>query len=128
MARISGVNIPDNKRAEIALTYIYGIGHTSSLKILKKINIDPNTRIKDITEDELARIRQEISDHYEVEGDLAQHIRLNINRLKEISSYRGDRHKKSLPLHGQRTRTNARTKRGRRATVGSGRSKAPAPK
>lgn len=128
MARISGVNIPDNKRAEIALTYIYGIGHTSSLKILKKINIDPNTRIKDITEDELARIRQEISDNYEVEGDLAQHIRLNINRLKEISSYRGDRHKKSLPLHGQRTRTNARTKRGRRATVGSGRKKAPAPK
>ncbi len=128
MARISGVNIPDNKRAEIALTYIYGIGHTSSVKILKKTNIDPNTRIKDITEDELAKIREEISNGYEVEGDLAQHIRLNINRLKEISSYRGDRHKKSLPLHGQRTRTNARTKRGRRATVGSGHKKAPAPK
>lgn len=128
MARIAGVNIPDDKRAEVALTYIYGIGRTSSLSILAKTKVDPNTRLKDVTEDELARIRDEISKSYEVEGDLAQHIRLNINRLKEVSSYRGERHKKNLPLRGQRTRTNARTKRGRRATVGSGRTKAPAPK
>lgn len=128
MARIAGVNIPDDKRAEVALTYIYGIGRTSSLAILAKTKVDPNTRLKDATEDELARIRDEISNSYEVEGDLAQHVRLNVNRLKEVSSYRGDRHKKNLPLRGQRTRTNARTKRGRRATVGSGNKKPPAPK
>jgi len=128
MARIAGINIPDNKRAEIALTYIQGIGRTSSIKILKQAGIDKNSRIKDITEEELAKIRQEITDNYEVEGDLAQHTRLNINRLKEIGSYRGDRHKRNLPAHGQRTRTNARTKRGRRLTVGSGRKTPPAPK
>lgn len=128
MARIAGVNVPDNKRAEVALTYVFGIGLTTAQKILKTAGVDPNLRIKDISEAELNKIRSEITEHHEVEGDLAQHIRLNINRLKDISSYRGSRHKANLPVRGQRTRTNARTKRGKRLTVGSGRKTAPAPK
>lgn len=122
MARLANVNIPDNKRVEIALTYIFGIGHSSSIKILQKTGIDLNTRVKDLTEDEMAKLRTELT-NYQVEGDLGQTIRLNINRLKDINSYRGLRHKQNLPAHGQRTRTNARTKRGRRVTVGSGRTK-----
>ena len=127
MARIVNVNIPDNKRAEVALTYIFGIGRSMSNKILSAVNIDANVKIKDLTEDELGRIRNEVTSRLQVEGDLAQSIKLNVNRLKDINSYRGLRHKNGLPLRGQRTRTNARTKRGKRVTVGSGRKKAPTP-
>lgn len=128
MTRIAGIDIPDNKPVQVSLTYIYGLGLTSSQKILAAANITPTTRVKDLTEDELTRVRQEITANYQIEGDLAQQVRLNIARLKDIDSYRGQRHKASLPLRGQRTRTNARTKRGKRATVGSGRKAAPAPK
>jgi small subunit ribosomal protein S13 len=128
MARIAGVNVPDNKQVQVALTYIFGIGTTSAKKILTAANVETTVRVKDISEPELNRIRTEITEHFEVEGDLAQHIRLNINRLKDINSFRGIRHKANLPVRGQRTRTNARTKRGKRMTVGSGRTKAPAPK
>jgi small subunit ribosomal protein S13 len=128
MARMAGVSIPDNKRVVIALTYIYGIGNTSAKKIVSKLGIDPSLRVKDLSEADLSKIRDEISATYQVEGDLGQAVRLSINRLKEIKSYRGSRHQANLPGRGQRTRTNARTKRGRRVTVGSGRKKAPAPK
>ncbi|MBI3984245.1 30S ribosomal protein S13 [Candidatus Microgenomates bacterium] len=127
MARIAGITVPDGKRVEIGLTYIYGIGHTSAQKILTATKINPDTRVKDLTEAELGKIRTEITAHFQVEGDLGQAIRLNVNRLKEINSYRGLRHRANLPAHGQRTRTNARTKRGKRLTVGSGRKKAPTP-
>ncbi len=128
MARIASVTIPDNKRVEVALTYIFGIGNSASRKILAATKIDPNARVKDLSEAELNQLRTEITANHQVEGDLAQAIRLNINRLKDINSYRGLRHKAGLPVRGQRTRTNARTKRGRRLTVGSGRKKAPGPK
>lgn len=128
MARLAGVVIPDNKRVVIALTYIFGIGPTAAKKITATAKINPETRVKDLTEDELNSLRNEITAHYQVEGDLQQAIRLNINRLKDIGSYRGGRHKAGLPLRGQRTRTNARTKRGRRVTVGSGRKTPPAAK
>lgn len=127
MARIAGITIPDSKRVEIGLTSIYGIGNTSAQKILAATNINPDTRVKDLTEEELGKIRTEITANFQVEGDLGQAIRLNVNRLKEINSYRGLRHRANLPAHGQRTRTNARTKRGKRLTVGSGRKKAPTP-
>ena len=123
MARIANVTIPDNKRIVVALTYIYGIGTTAAGRILTATKIDPNTRVKDLTEDELGRLRSELTANYQIEGDLAQTLRLNLNRLKDINSYRGIRHKLNLPVRGQRTRTNARTKRGRRVTVGSGRKK-----
>lgn len=123
MARIAGVNIPDNKRVVIALTYIYGIGDTYSRRILDTVKVDPNTRVKDLTEAELGKIRDEVDQNYEVEGDLAQRLRVNIGRLREINSYRGLRHKANLPVRGQRTKTNARSKRGRKQTVGSGRKK-----
>jgi small subunit ribosomal protein S13 len=128
MARISGVNIPDEKRIIIALTYVYGIGKTLSAKILNKAGIDLNVKTKDLTETELGKIREVITSDYIVEGDLSQRIRDSINRLKNIGSYRGTRHKQQLPARGQRTKTNARTKRGKRLTVGSGKNKAPAPK
>lgn len=127
MARIANVNVPDKKRVEIALTYIYGIGRSVSRKILKEANINLNTKVADLTEDELSRLRSQITEKYQVEGDLAQANKLNINRLKETGSYRGSRHKVNLPVRGQRTRTNARAKRGKRVTVGSGRKKAPTP-
>lgn len=126
MARIAGVTIPDNKRAEVALTYVYGIGRTTANKILEGAKIDKNVRIKDLNEAELGKIRTEI-EKFQVEGDLSQAIRLNINRLKDINSYRGLRHKANLPVRGQRTKTNGRTKRGKKMTVGSGRKKAPTP-
>lgn len=126
MARIAGVNIPDDKRAIIALTYVFGIGSTSARDILGKANVDESTRIKDLTETELSKIREIIDTDYEVEGDLAQRRRVSVNRLREINAYRGLRHKANLPVRGQRTKTNARTKRGKRATVGSGKNK-PAP-
>jgi len=125
MARIVGVNLPQEKRIEIGLTYIYGIGRSLSRKILKQTNINPDTRVKDLTEEEINRIKEYIEKNCRVEGELRSEIQSNIKRLIEIGSYRGDRHRKKLPVRGQRTRTNARTKRGKRVTVGSGRRKAP---
>lgn len=118
--RIANVNLPDNKRIEIALTYLFGIGLALSQKILAEKKIDPNTRVKDLTEDQLEKIRAGVAP-YRVEGDLKMEISQNIKRLKEINSFRGTRHAKGLPARGQRTKTNARTKRGRKVTVGSGR-------
>ena len=126
MARISGVNIPEAKRVEIALTYIYGIGDTSAAKILAATGISPDTRVKDLTEPEISKLREAIDKNYVVEGDLQREVSSNIKRLKEINSYRGLRHKANLPAHGQRTKTNARTKRGKKVTMGSGRKKATA--
>jgi len=119
MARIAGVNIPDDKRVVVSLTYVFGIGNTTAQKLLAKLKIDENTRVKDLTDTELTKIREEIDKNYEVEGDLGQRIRVSVNRLREINCYRGLRHKANLPVRGQRTKTNARTKRGRRSTVGS---------
>jgi small subunit ribosomal protein S13 len=117
MARIAGVDLPKNKRTEIALTYIYGIGKTSSQQILEQAGIDPDIRIKDLTEEDATRIRVIVDRDYKVEGDLRREVTQNIKRLQEIGSYRGLRHRRNLPAHGQRTRTNARTKRGSRRTV-----------
>jgi small subunit ribosomal protein S13 len=126
MARIAAVTIPDAKRVEVALTYIYGVGLTSSQKILAEAKVNPDTRVKDLTETELGRIREVITKSYEVEGDLQRQVAQNIKRLKEINSYRGLRHKASLPVRGQRTKTNGRTKRGKKVTMGSGRKKSAA--
>lgn len=117
MARISGVDLPRNKRVEIGLTYIYGIGLTTSQEILQKTGISPDTRVKDLSEDEVITLRDTIDRDYLVEGDLRREIGLNIKRLQEIGCYRGLRHRRNLPVHGQRTRTNARTRRGVRRTV-----------
>lgn len=117
MARISGVDIPRDKRVEISLTYIYGVGLTTSQEILQKTGIDPNIRVKDLSEDEVVRLRETIDRDYVVEGDLRREVGLNIKRLQEIGCYRGLRHRRNLPAHGQRTRTNARTRRGTRRTV-----------
>ena len=117
MARIAGVDIPNNKRVEIALTYIYGIGRTSSNKILAKTGINPDTRAKDLTEAEVAKLRDEIEANYHVEGDLRRDVALNIKRLVEIHCYRGIRHRKGLPVRGQRTKTNARTRKGPAKTI-----------
>jgi small subunit ribosomal protein S13 len=117
MARIAGVDLPKNKRAEIALTYIYGIGRSTSQRILNQVRIDPNIRIKDLTEEDAARIRTIIDRDYKVEGDLRREVTQNIKRLQEIGSYRGLRHRRNLPARGQRTKTNARTRRGARKTV-----------
>ncbi|MBA7492611.1 30S ribosomal protein S13 [subsurface metagenome] len=127
MARVAGVNIPDNKRVEIALTYIFGIGRAQAIKILKQIRVDSNMRVSKLSEEELDKIREIIEKNLKTEGDLRTEITRNIKRLKEIGSFRGDRHSKNLPVRGQRTKTNARTKRGKRVTVGSGR-KSPAEK
>jgi small subunit ribosomal protein S13 len=125
MLRISGVNLPDQKRIEIALTYIYGIGRPTSVKILTSLDIDLNTRTKDLTEKDGNRLREAIEKTYRVEGDLRHQVKMNIKRLKEIGCYRGSRHAKSLPVRGQRTKTNTRTVRGNvRKTMGSGRKKA----
>ena len=121
MARIAGINIPNEKRVEVALTYLYGIGPSNTQVILSQANITENPRVKDLTEDELERIRQIVDKNYKVEGDLRQEVSQNIKRLKEIGTYRGARHAHNLPVRGQRTKTNARTKRGRKVTVGSGR-------
>lgn len=117
MARIAGVDLPRDKRAEIGLTYIYGIGLTSSREILGMTGINPDIRIKDLDETQVARLRDVIERNYKVEGDLRREVNMNIKRLQEIGSYRGLRHRRNLPAHGQRTRTNARTKRGSRKTV-----------
>ena len=117
MARIAGVDIPNNKRIEIALTYIYGIGRKSSNDILAKTGINPDTRAKDLTEDEIAKLRDEIENSYVVEGDLRRDVALNIKRMVEINCYRGIRHRKGLPVRGQRTKTNARTRKGPAKTI-----------
>jgi len=117
MARISGVDLPRDKRVEVALTYIYGIGIKSSQDILKQSEVNPDTRVKDLAEDEVARLREVIDRNYRVEGDLRREVQMNIKRLQEIQCYRGLRHRRNLPVRGQRTRTNARTKRGARRTV-----------
>jgi small subunit ribosomal protein S13 len=124
MARIAGVDIPRDKRTVISLTYIYGIGKTTSEKILESTNIDPSKRVKDLDEAELTRLRDFIDRNYVVEGDLRREVNMNIKRLIEIGSYRGMRHRRNLPARGQRTRTNARTRRGVRRTV-AGKKKAP---
>ena len=117
MARIAGVDLPREKRVEIGLTYIYGIGRTKSNEILKTAGINPDTRVKDLTEDEVIKIREIIDKSYKVEGDLRRDIALNIKRLMEIGCYRGLRHRKNLPVRGQRTKTNARTRKGPRKLV-----------
>ncbi len=117
MARIAGIDIPRDKRVEISLRYIYGIGPTRAAKILQQTRINPDTRVRDLTDDEVSRIREVIDREYVVEGDLRREVRQNIQRLIEINCYRGIRHRRNLPVHGQRTRTNARTKRGARRTV-----------
>jgi small subunit ribosomal protein S13 len=123
MARISGIDIPREKRVEIALTYIYGIGLPTSQKILAQANVNPDTRVRDLTEDQVNRLREIIDRRYKVEGDLRREVALNIKRLQEIGSYRGLRHRRNLPARGQRTKTNARQRRGPKRTVGVRRKK-----
>jgi len=127
MARIAGVDIPREKRVEVALTYIYGIGPNISKALLTATRVNPDTRVKDLSEDEVARLREYIDRRLKVEGDLRREVDMNVKRLMEINCYRGIRHRRGLPVHGQRTRTNARTKRGARKTV-AGRKKAAAKK
>ena len=117
MARIAGVDLPRNKRVEIGLTYIYGIGRSLSGEILRKAGIDPDTRVRDLTESEITALREVIDREHQVEGDLRRELQMNIRRLLDIGCYRGLRHRRNLPVRGQRTRTNARTKRGPRRTV-----------
>lgn len=118
MARINGVDLPREKRVEIGLTYLYGIGRTSATKICAEVGIDPSTPVRDLTEEEVAKIRDYIDANYTVEGDLRRERRQNIARLMEIGCYRGLRHRKGLPVHGQRTHTNARTRKGPRRQIG----------
>jgi small subunit ribosomal protein S13 len=127
MARISGVDIPREKKVEVSLSYIYGIGRPTALKICSQVNISPDTKVRDLTDDEVGRIREVIDKNFTVEGELRKQVRQDIQRLIEINSYRGIRHRRGLPARGQRTRTNARTKRGPRRTV-AGRRKAIAKK
>ena len=117
MARISGVDLPREKRVEIGLTYIYGIGRTSSNRILAEAGVNPDTRVKDLTDDEVKKIAAVVADTQVVEGDLRREVAMNIKRLQEIGCYRGIRHRKSLPVRGQKTKTNARTRKGPRKTV-----------
>jgi small subunit ribosomal protein S13 len=118
MARIAGVDLPRDKRVEIGLTYIFGIGRATSNKILAEAGVNPDTRVKDLTEAEIGRLREVIDRNYKVEGDLKREIALNIKRLMEIGCYRGLRHRRGLPVRGQRTKTNARTRKGPKKTVG----------
>jgi small subunit ribosomal protein S13 len=117
MARIAGVDLPRNKRVEIGLTYIYGVGRSTSNEVLRQTNVDPDKRIKDLTESEVTLLREVIERNHRVEGDLRREVQMNIKRLMEIGCYRGLRHRRNLPVRGQRTRTNARTKRGPKKTV-----------
>jgi small subunit ribosomal protein S13 len=119
MARIAGVDLPRDKRVEIALTYIYGLGQTTSNQILAKTGINPDTRVRDLTEEEITKLREIIDRDFKVEGDLRREESMNIKRLIEIGSYRGMRHRRGLPVRGQRTKTNARTRKGPRRTVGA---------
>ena len=117
MARISGIDLPREKRIEIALTYIYGIGPARAAKVLEIAKIDPDTRVKDLTEEQEALLRETIESNYAVEGDLRREVAMNIKRLSEIGCYRGVRHRRGLPVHGQRTKTNARTRKGPKKTI-----------
>lgn len=128
MARIAGINIPINKRVEIGLTYIYGIGRATSNRLLKQTGISPDTYIKDLTDDEIVKLREAIDGGVQVEGELRRKRSEDIKRLGEIGCYRGTRHRRGLPVRGQRTKTNARGRKGPRKTAASGRSKAPSPK
>ncbi len=122
MIRIAGINLPDNKKIDIALTYIYGIGHARAKDILDAVGIDPSVRVKDISDEDAARLREEIEKKYRVEGELKHEVKMNIKRLRDIRCYRGIRHILGLPARGQRTKTNSRTVRGnKRVTMGSGR-------
>ena len=123
MARIAGVNIPLNKRVEIGLTYIYGVGRPTSNKLLEEVGVDPNTYVKDLTEDEISKLRDLIDRDFTVEGDLRRERSQAVKRLMEIGCYRGLRHRRGLPVHGQRTKTNARTRKGPKKTVGKQRKK-----
>ena len=123
MARIAGIDIPREKRVEIALTYIYGLGLPTSQKILVQANVNPDTRVRDMTDEQVGRLREIIDRRYKVEGDLRREVALNIKRLQEIGSYRGLRHRRNLPARGQRTKTNARQRRGPKKTVGVRRKK-----
>ncbi len=123
MARIAGVDLPREKRVEIGLTYIFGIGRTMSNKILEKTGVSPDTRVRDLTDDEISKLRECIDKEYKVEGDLRREVSLNIKRLMEIGCYRGRRHRMGLPCRGQRTKTNARTRKGPKRTVGAQRKK-----
>jgi small subunit ribosomal protein S13 len=127
MARIAGVNLPLNKRAEIGLTYVFGIGRSTANDILKETGVDPNTQVKDLTEDEIIKLRDAVENR-EVEGDLRRERSQNVKRLQEIGSYRGLRHRRGLPVRGQRTKTNARGRKGPRRMSVAGRKKAPQPK
>ena len=126
MARIAGVNIPLNKRAEVGLTYVYGIGRSASNRILKQAGVDPNTQVKDLTEDEIVKLREAVEGS-EVEGDLRRERSQNVKRLQEIGSYRGLRHRRGLPVHGQRTKTNARARKGPRKMSVQQRKRPPTP-
>ena len=117
MARISGIDLPREKRIEVALTYIYGIGPARAAKVLETTGIDPDTRVKDLTEDQEAALRETIEHNYTIEGDLRRETAMNIKRLNEIGCYRGLRHRRGLPVHGQRTKTNARTRKGPKKTI-----------
>ena len=123
MARIAGVDLPNEKRVEVALTYIYGIGRSRARKILSSTGVNPNVRVKALTEEDTAKLRQEIETKYRVEGALHAEVQMNIKRLMDIGCYRGLRHRRGLPVRGQRTRTNARTRKGPKKTAGSGRKK-----
>ena len=119
MARIAGVDLPREKRVEVGLTYVYGIGHASAVRILKEANVSPDTRVRDLTDDEINKLREVIEKNHKVEGDLRREVALNIKRLMEIGCYRGMRHKRNLPCRGQRTKTNARTCKGPRKISGA---------
>ncbi|MFQ5839620.1 MAG: 30S ribosomal protein S13 [Candidatus Methylomirabilales bacterium] len=119
MARIAGVDLPREKRVDVGLTYIYGIGWSSARKIMREASVDPAVRVKDLSEDEIGRLRKVIEEQYKVEGDLRREVSMNIKRLMDIGCYRGLRHRRGLPVRGQRTRTNARTRKGPRRAVGA---------
>ena len=127
MARVAGVDLPKGKRVDVALRYLYGLGKTTANQLLEKLNgaLDPATRVKDLTENQVGLINNLLVKEYKVEGELRREIQSNVGRLQEIGSYRGQRHRRNLPLRGQRTRTNARTRRGRRRTVGAGKAEKP---
>jgi small subunit ribosomal protein S13 len=127
VARISGVDLPRDKRIEIGLTYLYGIGLARSQEILAKTGVNPDTRVRDLSDEDVAALREQIESNYQIEGDLRRWEAMNIKRLADIGTYRGRRHRQGLPVRGQRTRTNGRTRRGRRVTV-AGKKKAPAKK
>lgn len=123
MARIAGVDLPRDKRVEVALTYIYGLGPTTSTEVIAKAGVNPDTRVRDLTEEEITKLREVIDRDYKVEGDLRREESLNVKRLIEIGSYRGLRHRRGLPVRGQRTKTNSRTRKGPKKTIGAKRKK-----